>query len=420
MRSPFLAQCHSAERVGDRAFLVMEYVPGKTLAETLQERTPNTSEAVRWVEQVAEGLAAVHTSGLLHRDVKPSNIILGDDGVPRLIDLGLTSPLAGDATRGVYGTLPYMAPEQARGQCERIDARSDVFGLGAVFYELLTGRPPYQGSSRDEIWEQARQGRVTAPCQLKKAVPRSLDRICMKALAAHPARRFASAAEFQRALRNYRRRPLRVGGALLIAACAVGVFLVLSRPGRSPHLEGLEAATANATRPLSGDLTLKVWSPGTGGKRGLRVEEPGALPVRRGELVHLEVRVNQPAYLYLLWLDSQGRVDPLYPWARDFRTPSVADASRAHLDYPPEADQGLPVQGPSGLETSLLLARRTPLPATTDLAAVIGPLPPAPLRDPLEYAVRGFDSGRPTGGSPWASTGAWAWKRRRSTSPCCG
>ena len=260
--------------------------------------------------------------------MKPSNIILGDDGVPRLIDLRLTSPLAGDATRGVYGTLPYMAPEQARGQCERIDARSDVFGLGAVFYELLTGRPPYQGSSRDDIWEQARQGCVTAPRRLKKAVPKSLDRICMKALAANPARRFASAAEFQRALRNYRRRPLRVGGALLIAACAVGVLLVLSRPERSPRLEGLEAATANATRPLSGDLTLKVWSPGTGGKRGLRVEEPGALPVRRGELVHLEARVNQPAYLYLLWLDSQGRVDPLYPWVRDFRTPPVADAPR--------------------------------------------------------------------------------------------
>ena len=397
VRSPFLGQCHGAERAGDRSFLVMEYVPGKTLAETLREQPPSLREAVRLVEQVAEGLAAVHASGLLHRDLKPSNILLGDDGVPRLIDFGLASPLASDATRGVSGTLPYMAPEQARGQCERIDVRSDVFGLGAVLYELLTGRPPYQGSRQDEVWEQAREGRVIAPRQLKKTVPKALERICMRALAAQPARRFGSASDFQRALRGYRRRPLRVGGAGLIAVCALGVLLTLIRRESPPRLEGLEAATANATRPLSGELILEVWSTGTGGKRGLRVEEPGALPVRRGELVHLEARVNQPAYLYLLWLDGQGRVDPLYPWIRDFRAPREADAPRAHLNYPAEAARGLPVQGPSGLETALLLARRTPLPATTDLTAVIGPLPPAPLRNPLEFAVRGFDSGRPTG-----------------------
>jgi hypothetical protein len=144
-------------------------------------------------------------------------------------------------------------------------------------------------------------------------------------------------------------------------------------------------------------LAVKVWSKGPGGKRGLRVEQPGALPVRRGELVHLEVRLNQPAYLYLLWLDSRGRVDPLYPWARDFRTLPAAEAPRAHLDCPPEMDRGWPLHGPGGLETALLLARRTRLPAAAELTEVIGPLPPAPLRDPQEVAVRGFDPGQPTG-----------------------
>ena len=149
------------------AYLVMEYVPGRTLSQALHDRPPRLADSLRLVEQVAEGLAAVHACGLLHRDVKPSNILIGDDGLPKLIDLGLASPLASDALREISGTFPYMSPEQARGQVERIDARSDVFGLGAVLYELLTGRPPYRGRDLDDIWDQAREGRVTAPRELK-------------------------------------------------------------------------------------------------------------------------------------------------------------------------------------------------------------------------------------------------------------
>ena len=119
--------------------------------------------------------------------MKPSNILIGDDGLPKLIDLGLVSPLASDALRQISGTFPYMSPEQARGQVERIDARSDVFGLGAVLYELLTGRPPYRGRDLDDVWDQAREGRVAAPREFKRSISRSLERVCMKALAADPA-----------------------------------------------------------------------------------------------------------------------------------------------------------------------------------------------------------------------------------------
>ena len=197
VRSPYLAECYSAERQAGLAYLVMEYVPGRTLSQALHDRPLRLADSLRLVEQVAEGLAAVHACGLLHRDVKPSNILIGDDGLPKLIDLGLASPLASDALREISGTFPYMSPEQARGQVERINARSDVFGLGAVLYELLTGRPPYRGRNLDDIWDQAREGRVTAPRELKRSISRSLERVCMKALAADPTRRFTSAAEFQ-------------------------------------------------------------------------------------------------------------------------------------------------------------------------------------------------------------------------------
>jgi hypothetical protein len=112
--------------------------------------------------------------------------------------------------------------------------------------------------------------------------------------------------------------------------------------------------------------------------------------------VHLAARLNQPAYCYLLWLDVQGHVDPLYPWDRDFRIPSAGVSPRESLDSPPALDRGWPMQGPSGLETALLLVSRTPLPAETRLTDLIGALPPAPVRDEVELAVRGFDPGQPT------------------------
>src|SRR4029079_2417629 len=107
-----------------------------------------------------EGLEAVHACGLLHRDIKPANIVLGDDGVPRLVDFGLAAHLGSAALHGVSGTPPYMAPEQARGQWERIDGRTDIYGLGAVLYALLTGQPPHPGATPQEALGHAELGEV--------------------------------------------------------------------------------------------------------------------------------------------------------------------------------------------------------------------------------------------------------------------
>jgi hypothetical protein len=190
---------------------------------------------------------------------------------------------------------------------------------------------------------------------------------------------------------------LWIAGAGLVAACVLlAVLAMFLRPPALLPPAGPVAPPSEPV-PLAGELIVKVWSPpGQGVKRGLRVQELGALPVRRGEQVHLVVRLNQPAYCYLMWLDGQGHVDPLYPWARDFRIPPAGVSPRESLDSPPELDRGWPMQGPSGLETALLLVRRTPVPAETKLADLIGVPPPAPLRDELELAVRGFDPGQPT------------------------
>jgi hypothetical protein len=192
----------------------------------------------------------------------------------------------------------------------------------------------------------------------------------------------------ERALRGYLRRLVVFIATLgLVAFVLVAVLAVAFGPwpgSAAPNLPPGGGA-------LSGELILRVWGDG---KRGLRVgEEPAALPVRNGEKVHLEVRLSRMAYVYLLWLDSQGNVDPLYPWKRNFRQLPPSQTPAKQLDLPPQWDKGWEVIGPSGLETALLLVRHSPLPADVDLATVLGNLKPAPFRHPQEVAVRGFDRG---------------------------
>jgi hypothetical protein len=278
-----------------------------------------------------------------------------------------------------------MAPEQARNDYVNIDFRTDVYGLGATLYHLLTGIPPHPGASTSASLEHAERGVVTAPRELNAAVPRPLERIVLKALAADPGQRYATAAEFRAALRRYRlryRRRVAVGlgsvGLLILVTFGLWLWSPLVPPV-----------------PLSGELTVRVWSREGGVKRGWKVDQPGALPVLPGEWIHLEAKLSRPAHAYLLWLDGQGQVASLYPWRdRSFGSRPFYEGASAVLQSPAELDRGWPMTGPAGLETALLLVRQTPLPPAIDLASLIGRLPLSPLRDPQEVAVRGFDPGQ--------------------------
>ncbi len=200
--SPYVARCHGVERSGGEPYLVVEYIPGRNLAEVRSDGPLGTAQVVRILSQLAEGVAAVHACGLVHRDIKPANVILRDDGTPRLVDFGLATHLASGRLRERSGSPPYMAPEQARGESDRIDYRADVFGLGGVLYELLTGHPPHAGSTRSETLERARNSDVTPPHLLDPTVPAPLEAVCLKALAAAPENRHTTALEFAAALRR--------------------------------------------------------------------------------------------------------------------------------------------------------------------------------------------------------------------------
>ena len=170
VRSPFVAPCYGVETSGDLVDLIVEYVPGRPLTKLTADELADTARSARLIDQVAGGLAEVHACGLVHRDIKPQNIILGDDGVPRLVDFGLAVPVASEALHDVSGSPPFMAPEQARGQGERVDARTDVYGLGAVLYFLLTGKPPHDGDTFVAILEQAREAPVVPPRHINRHV----------------------------------------------------------------------------------------------------------------------------------------------------------------------------------------------------------------------------------------------------------
>jgi serine/threonine-protein kinase len=184
---------------GHHVFLVMELVEGRTLRELLRERGRlSPAEAISIMEPVLSALAAAHRAGLVHRDVKPENILLSDDGVVKVADFGLARAVEADAaatrTGLMMGTVAYCAPEQiSQG---RVDQRSDVYAAGVVLFELLTGNPPYKGESAMNVAYQHVHSRVPAPSSRIKGVPNEIDELVVAATDSDPTGRPADAGAF--------------------------------------------------------------------------------------------------------------------------------------------------------------------------------------------------------------------------------
>ncbi|MEO6771434.1 MAG: serine/threonine-protein kinase [Kofleriaceae bacterium] len=179
-------------------YLSMEYFSGRTLSELIAQRGIVPIKDVEDIlQQICTGLEAAHQAGVIHRDLKPSNVLIGERGAVKLIDFGLATTLVGDqltATGAVLGTPHYMAPEQVRGK--PVDARSDIYALGALAYHLVTGRPPFSGDNAIAIGFAHISEIPESPRVLRKDCPPKLDAAIMAALAKNPADRPASAKAF--------------------------------------------------------------------------------------------------------------------------------------------------------------------------------------------------------------------------------
>ncbi|MHC4607943.1 MAG: protein kinase domain-containing protein, partial [Planctomycetota bacterium] len=242
LRHPNLVQVYDVGEDRGRLYLVMEIVEGKSLREIMTEGKHARNDLLRLVESAARGVGEAHGKGIVHRDVKPANVLVTPKGVSKVGDFGLAhlafSETALTKTGAVLGTPLYMAPEQVEGGA--VSPRTDVYAFGVVLYEILTGRGPYEAESAMSLYGQIVNQDPLVPTRLDSRIPDELETICLKAMEKDPARRYADATEFGDDLARY------LGGEPVLARRSTITYRMRKLVRRNRMAWGLGAAAAVA------------------------------------------------------------------------------------------------------------------------------------------------------------------------------
>ena len=303
-------------------YIVMELVEGSTLRQVLNDGVPLSPErALGIVRSVLEALAHAHASGIVHRDIKPANVMLTGDGSVKVMDFGIARAL-GDTTTSlteaaaVIGTAQYFSPEQASGK--PVDQRSDLYSVGCLLFELLTGRPPFVGESSISIAYQHVREAAPPPSQLNPAVEPAVDALVLKALAKDPNLRYQSAQEMSADLVPLLAHPAD-GATRAAPAVAVAAPPVLDE-------DATQAAPAPAPVPMP--VPVPAPEPSTGARRAVAEERPGRGGGRRAALV-LTSLLLVLAIAAVAWYQIAGSRQPS---ASTVTVPAVVTNTRAEAD----------------------------------------------------------------------------------------
>jgi serine/threonine-protein kinase len=286
VQHPHVVQVFDSGRHQERPFIALEFVAGGSLDERLRENTLSPHTAAKLLRQIALGVHAVHQQNLIHRDLKPANVLITPDETAKVTDFGLARRIeGGDLTRTgvIIGTPSYMAPEQARGQTQELSVRVDVYGLGSVLYECITGQPPFRSATVVETLIRVQHEEPVPPRKLQPSCPRDLETICLKCLSKEPAQRYGSAQEvaedlerflsgqpiqarpssrLERGLKWVRRNPVPTALALvvLLTLIAAGVWLQGYFRQQMEADQSASLAMAEARSLHEQSLTDPLWT----------------------------------------------------------------------------------------------------------------------------------------------------------------
>jgi len=297
---PHIVQIHEIGVHAGEPYFVLEFVEGGTLAQKMKSNLLSPRQAAEIIMPLAKAVQAAHQRGIIHRDLKPANVLLTVEGSPKITDFGLAKHLDADQalshTGDIMGTPCYMAPEQAFGRIQDIGPASDVYALGAILYEMLTGRPPLKGANSQETFELVRHHDPVPPRKLQPKIARDLETICLKCLQKEACRRYTSSLELAQDLERFlageailartegvlaklARRVRRNRAASLLV---VALFVALAATGVVLHRAGHAERVQDLENRLEADRDEANWSDENVQDHEGLIEQLAALDLERG------------------------------------------------------------------------------------------------------------------------------------------